>query len=133
MAPIRRNQLTILPSCLLSQGSGRGPRRASERLPPFLLTRKTQTFSSEAPETFCRAVELWAQIRPPQPSPLDLRTGEQVHRLFSHRGRGISPAYINKVVIPLLCLEQPCRWMTLAGEAKANLLRLTQEIPLKRR
>ena len=50
-----------------------------------------------------RAVELWEQMRPPQPSSLDLKTGEQVHRLFSHRGRGISNHYINDVVIPLLC------------------------------
>lgn len=34
------------------------------------------------------AVQLWEQMRPPQPSSLDLNTGEQVHQLFSHRGRG---------------------------------------------
>ncbi len=50
-----------------------------------------------------RAVEGWERMRPPQPASLDLKTGEQVHRLFSHRGRGLSPQYINHVVIHLLC------------------------------
>ncbi len=65
---------------------------------------KTGTaFSKPIDSVVGRSVELWEQMRPPQPSSLDLKTGEQVHRLFSHRGRGISNHYINKVVIPLLC------------------------------
>lgn len=65
---------------------------------------KTGTaFSKPVDGVVGRSVELWEQMRPPQPSSLDLKTGEQVHRLFSHRGRGISNHYINDVVIPLLC------------------------------
>lgn len=65
---------------------------------------KTGTaFSKPVDGVVGRAVELWEQMRPPQPLSIDLKTGEQVHRLFSHRGRGISGSYINKVVIPLLC------------------------------
>ncbi len=51
-------------------------------------------------------------MRPPQPPSVDLKTGEQVHRLFPHRGRRISASYINKVIIPLLRRKQLCRWMT---------------------
>jgi integrase len=65
---------------------------------------KTGTaFSKPVDGVVGRSVELWEQMRPPQPSSLDPKTGEQVHRLFSHRGRGISNHYINDVVIPLLC------------------------------
>ena len=65
---------------------------------------KTGTaFSKPVDGVVGRAVELWERMRPPQPASLDLKTGEQVHRLFSHRGRGLSPQYINQVVIPLLC------------------------------
>ncbi len=67
---------------------------------------KTGTaFSKPVDGVMGRAVELWEAMRPPQPSSLDLKTGEQVHRLFSHRGRGVSPFYINKVIIPLLCCK----------------------------
>ena len=82
------------------------PNSSSERPVCFLHVpvNKTGTaFSKPVDGVVGRSVELWEQMRPPQPSSLDLKTGEQVHRLFSHRGRGISNHYINDVVIPLLC------------------------------
>jgi len=49
---------------------------------------KTGTaFSKPVDGVLGRSVELWEEMRPPQPSTLDLKTGEQVHRLFSHRVR----------------------------------------------
>ena len=65
---------------------------------------KTGTaFSKPVDGVVGRAVGAWEQMRPLQPASLDSKTGEQVHRLFSHRGRGLSLNYINHVVIPLLC------------------------------
>ena len=65
---------------------------------------KTGTaFSKPVDGVVGRSIELWESKRPPQPPSLDLKTGEQVNRLFSHRGRGVSVTYINKVIIPLLC------------------------------
>ena len=84
----------------------RSPNISSE--PPvcflYVPVNKTRTaFSKPVDGVVGRSIELWGQMRPPQPSSLDLKTGEQVHRLFSHRGRGISNYYINDVVISLLC------------------------------
>ena len=49
------------------------------------------------------AIVAWEAVRPPQPLWLDLKTAERVHPLFSHRGRRVGLAYINAVLIPLLC------------------------------
>ena len=84
----------------------RQPTSSSEHPVCFLHVpvNKTGTaFSKPVDGVVGRFVELWEQMRPPQPSSLDFKTGEQVHRLFSHRGRGISNHYINDIVIPLLC------------------------------
>ncbi len=87
---------------------------------------KTGTaFSKPVDGVVGRAVELWEQMRPPQPASLDLKTGEQVHRLFSHRGRGMSPHYINHVVIPLLCRKAAVPLEDARGRISSHRARAT--------
>jgi integrase len=45
----------------------------------------------------------WERLRPAQPPRPDRKTGEMSHPLFSVRGYGISPGYLNDGLIPLLC------------------------------
>ena len=101
---LRRNEIARLRvGCIRWQS---GEEKVNEQPVCFLQVPVSKTgtaFSNPVDGVVGRAVELWEQMRPPQPASLDLKTGEQVHRLFSHRGRGLSPNYINHLVIPLLC------------------------------
>lgn len=101
---LRRNEIARLRVGCIRWQSGE---EKTDNQPVCLMhvpVNKTGTaFSKPVDGVVGRAVELCESTRPPQPCSLDLKTGEQVQGLFSHRGRGISPSYINKVVIPLLC------------------------------
>lgn len=50
-----------------------------------------------------KAIEDWEKVRPDQPAQPDAKTAEEVHYLFSYRGRRIGKAYVNHTLIPLLC------------------------------
>ena len=87
---------------------------------------KTGTaFSKPIDGVVGRAVERWEQMRPPQPASFDLKTGDQVHRLFSHRGRGMSPQYINHVIIPLLCRKAAVPLEDARGRISSHRARAT--------
>jgi len=49
------------------------------------------------------AIELWEQARPAHPKFTDHKTGELVDLLFCFRGSRLSPNYINRILVPLLC------------------------------
>jgi integrase len=49
------------------------------------------------------AIERWEAIRPAHPKFTDQKTGELVDPLFCFRGETLSPKYINRVLVPLLC------------------------------
>jgi hypothetical protein len=49
------------------------------------------------------AIERWEAIRPTHPKFTDQKTGELVDLLFCFRGETLSPKYINRVLVPLLC------------------------------
>ncbi|MBO0783613.1 MAG: tyrosine-type recombinase/integrase, partial [Ktedonobacteraceae bacterium] len=49
------------------------------------------------------AIDLWEQVRPPQPKALDSKTGAMVNYLFSYRGFRIGNQYLNCTLIPMLC------------------------------
>ena len=103
-AGLRRNEIARLRVGCIRWQSGEQQIQGQTVCFLHVPVNKTGTaFSKPVDGAVGRAVELWEQMRPPQPASLDLKTGEQVHRLFSHRGRGISPSYINHVAIPLLC------------------------------
>ncbi len=52
-----------------------------------------------------KAVEAWEAVRPRQPPALDAKTAEVVNLLFSFRGDQLGEHYINRTLIPLLCLK----------------------------
>ena len=123
---IRRNEITRLRvGCIRWQDS---EEKSGDQPVCFLHVpvNKTGTaFSRPVDGVVGRAVELWEQMRPPQPASLDLKTGEQVHRLFSHRGRGVSPQYINHVVIPLLCRKAAVALEDTRGRISSHRARAT--------
>lgn len=65
---------------------------------------KTNTaFTKPVDATVGAAIAAWENVRPPQPSWPDRKTGERVQYLFCHRGRPLGLSYLNDVLIPLLC------------------------------
>ncbi len=123
---LRRNEIARLRiGCIRWQD---GEERPGSQPVCFLYVpvNKTGTaFSKPVDNVIGRAVALWEQMRPPQPASLDLKTGEQVHRLFSHRGRGVSPQYINHVVIPLLCRKAAVPLEDARGRISSHRARAT--------
>ena len=123
---LRRNEIARLRvGCIRWQSGGE---KVNEQPVCFLhvLVNKTGTaFSKPVDGVVGRAIELWEQMRPPQPASFDLKTGEQVHRLFSHRGRGMSPQYINHVVIPLLCRKAAVPLEDARGRISSHRARAT--------
>jgi len=123
---LRRNEIARLRVGCIRWGGGE--EKASGHPVCFLHVpvNKTGTaFSKPIDGVVGRSIEQWEQMRPPQPSSLDLKTGEQVHRLFSHRGRGISDHYINKVVIPLLCKKAAVPFDNARGRITSHRARAT--------
>jgi integrase len=49
------------------------------------------------------AVAAWERVRPAQPPAVDRKTGDLAHHLFVYRSAVVSPEYLNKTLIPLLC------------------------------
>jgi integrase len=49
------------------------------------------------------AIEAWEKVRPPQAKLTDPKTGEAVDFLFLDRMRHVSPPYLNRTLIPILC------------------------------
>ena len=83
----RTGEVAAVPTCLLD-----------------VPVNKTSTaFTKPIDAVVGQAVEAWAQQRLPHPRMHDAKTGGLVDYLFVHRGRRISPAYLNKALIPLLC------------------------------
>lgn len=67
-------------------------------------TNKTGTmFTKPVDPLVGLAIGEWEKVRPPQPAVIDAKTGEVVYFLFAYRGYRVSKAYINHVLIPLLC------------------------------
>jgi len=50
-----------------------------------------------------QAIAQWEAVRPAQPRLPDRKTGEHVDLLFAYRLRRLSPNFINRTIIPILC------------------------------
>jgi integrase len=67
-------------------------------------TNKTGTaFTKPVDRVVGESIAQWEQLRPDQPAMLDPKTSELVRYLFLYRGRRLGIAYINEVIIPVLC------------------------------
>jgi integrase len=104
-AGLRRNEIIRLRlGCIRWQESAQADQTEQKVCLLDVPVGKTSTaFTKPIDSIVGEAVAAWEAIRPPQPLWLDAKTNEQVHLLFSYRGRPIGLGYINKVLIPLLC------------------------------
>src|SRR6185503_18247835 len=67
-------------------------------------THKTGTaFTKPVDPILGQAIDAWQAVRPTQPAFTDRRTSERVDLLFAARARGMSTAYSNSAVSPMLC------------------------------
>lgn len=67
-------------------------------------TSKTSTaFTKPVDPLVGDAIERWQAARPAHPKFTDKKTGELVDLLFCFRGQTVSPIYLNRVLVPLLC------------------------------
>jgi hypothetical protein len=67
-------------------------------------TNKTSTaFTKPVDPLVGDAIQTWEAARPPHPKFTDPKTGELVDLLFCFRGSRLSPIYLNRVLVPLLC------------------------------
>lgn len=71
------------------------------------------------------AITVWEQLRPVQPSALDIKTGEKVDFLFSYRARVIPRAYLNKRLIPMLCRKAGIPQADARGQISSHRARST--------
>ena len=122
---LRRNEIGQLRVGYTLAGRRRRAGQPAGELPACTGQQNRNSLSQACGRRAGRAVELWEQMPPPQPASLDLKTGEQVHRLFSHRGRGLSPNYINHVVIPLLCRKAAVPLEDARGRISSHRARAT--------
>ncbi len=68
----------------------------------------------------------WEQMRPAhQLRQLDVKTSETVHYLFSYRGRSLGSAYLNTVLIPVLCRKAGIPDHDARGKITAHRARAT--------
>jgi integrase len=89
-------------------------------------TNKTGTaFTKPVDRIVGEAIVQWEQLRPDQPALLDPKTSELVHYLFLYRGRRIGIAYINEVVIPVLCRKAGVPTQDARGKITSHRARST--------
>lgn len=60
-------------------------------------------FSKPVPALVGDAIEAWERSRPSVPKHWDYKTAEAVDFLFVWRGKQVSPKYLNRTIIPVLC------------------------------
>ena len=67
-------------------------------------TNKTATaFTKPVDPIVGDAIDQWEHARPAHPKFIDRRTGEPADMLLCFRGTQLSPRYLNRVLVPLLC------------------------------
>lgn len=71
------------------------------------------------------AILAWEQLRPDAPPLLDRKTGEMVNFLFMYRGRRIGHNYLNKHLIPLLCVKASVPLTDTKGKITSHRARST--------
>jgi integrase len=67
------------------------------------VNKTTSAFTKPVDPLVGDAVEAWQAVRPTQPKFADRKTGELVDMLLAYRGAQLGAAYINRVLVSLLC------------------------------
>lgn len=71
------------------------------------------------------ALTTWGHLRPTQPAALDIKTGERVDFLFSHRARAVPRAYLSQRLIPMLCRKAGIPQADARGQISSHRARST--------
>ncbi len=71
------------------------------------------------------AVEAWQAVRPTRPKFADRKTGELVDMLLAYRGAQLGAAYINRVLVPLLCRKAGVPRQDVRGSITSHRARAT--------
>jgi hypothetical protein len=82
-------------------------------------------FSKPVEPLLGQAIEAWQAVRPAQPASIDRKTGAPVHVLFSVRARAVAEEYINRTVIPSLCLKADVPDSDVRGKITSHRARST--------
>jgi len=89
-------------------------------------TSKTATaFTKPVDPILGDAIDQWQQVRPPHPKFIDRRTGELADMLFCFRGQQLSPRYINRVLVPMLCRKAGVPGEDVRGQITGHRARAT--------
>jgi hypothetical protein len=89
-------------------------------------TNKTGTaFTKPVDRVVGELIVQWERLRPDQPASLDPKTSELAHYLFLYRGRRLGIAYINEVIIPMLCRKAGVPMQDARGNITSHRARST--------
>lgn len=87
---------------------------------------KTGTaFTKPVDRTVGAAIDAWQARRPPQPALHDRKTDQPVQLLFAYRGAPLSPGYVNRTLIPILCRKAGVPREDVRGQITGHRARAT--------
>jgi integrase len=89
------------------------------------VNKTSAAFTKPVDRVVGEAIKQWERMRPTQPASIDLKTGTQVHYLFSYRGRGVGLAYLNDRLIPMLCRKAGVEEQDARGNITSHRARST--------
>lgn len=69
------------------------------------VNKTSRAFTKPVDPIVGTTIEEWEAERLPHPLSVDIKTGERVSWLFVYKGRRMAPDYINRSLIPLLCVK----------------------------
>lgn len=72
-----------------------------------------------------QAIEAWQALRPAQPTTLDRKTSEHVDMVFAVRGHPVAKSYINRTIIPALCIKAGVPGSDVRGNITSHRARST--------
>ena len=87
---------------------------------------KTGTaFTKPVDSLLGQAIEAWQGLRPSQPKTLDRKTAERVDMLFAVRAQPVARSYVNRTIIPALCVKAGIPSTDIRGKITSHRARST--------
>ncbi len=83
------------------------------------------TFTKPVDPLVGRAIEEWEAVRPAQPLLIDRKTGKSAALLFAFRGQLVAKTYINRALIPMLCVKAGISLNDVRGRITSHRARAT--------
>lgn len=69
------------------------------------VNKTSRAFTKPVDPIVGTSIEEWEAERLPHPQSIDIKSGERVSWLFVYKGRRMAPDYINRSLVPLLCVK----------------------------